>query len=213
MACSLVRSLGLLPLPPFRVPIYDNVTRLLERDNLGAHVSSRLVCCTSVHVTAAPSVFRPVVRHRMCVYASFIMTTEKREREREQQVWLYCGCNCVARRRRAPNCFTVPASHKYFITVYPLPFPPPSLPLRRSLPLNQADSSFPLGPRGGREEEEGRSSVTRSVFPCASALLPLSFLPQKNISMSSSFGSFGSSSSSFYSALSGHFYEAVSPWA
>ena len=52
-------------------------------------------------------------------------------------------------RRPTANCFTVPASHKYFITVYPLP----SIP-GRSLPLNQADSSFHTLP--ARAEKEGR---------------------------------------------------------
>ena len=57
-------------------------------------------------------------------------------------------------RRPTANCFTVPASHKYFITVYPLPLPFPLSPAGRSLPLNQADSSFHTLP--ARAEKEGR---------------------------------------------------------
>ena len=62
-------------------------------------------------------------------------------------------------RRPTANCFTVPASHKYFITVYPLPLPFPLSPAGRSLPLNQADSSFHTLParaeKGGRERKVG----------------------------------------------------------
>ena len=116
-------------------------------------------------------------------------------------------------RRPTANCFTVPASHKYFITVYPLPLPFPLSPAGRSLPLNQADSSFHTLP--ARAEKEGRERkvgwlVGVPLFRRLAALPSRSPYLKKILACPPS--SLGSSSFSS-SALAGHFYEAVSPWA
>lgn len=89
------------------VPIYDNVTRLLERVNLGTiahraarvHVSSPLLHFGSV--TARPS-------PHVCLCLFYYDDGTERGREREQQVWLYCGCNCAARARLPTALRSVP---------------------------------------------------------------------------------------------------------
>ena len=148
---------SVLPSSPARsLPIYDNVTRSLERVNLGTTQHSTCASASSVVSCAA---FRSRRRHRgpsphvcLCLFYYDDGT--------ESNKFGYIAVVTALRRPRRPrrptaNCFTVPASHKYFITVYPLPLLPPC----RSLPLNQADPSLSLDPHSahvGEGRKEGR---------------------------------------------------------